>query len=326
MVQKVDTPLPQTTQMPHWFWQVYNRVNSDVIDGTFAMSILPSVDNTYNLGSATKRWASVYGVIFRDGTNGTYLSSSGTQSRFGAGSDWVTSAWYSNGSARVSLASTGAVTIAAPSSGTALTVNGLSGAVAAISVTDGTVTSVWQAANSSIAHWGTSSNHEVRLMTNATSRLLISTSGNVTINTPSSGIALSTAGSITCTQSDGAFSGFIGASSITDSFTTDTSRVIQHYSISWKAFSDTAGTPAMAISGYAGIRFYTAGGQSFRIENTYVKQATTTVGSLVAAGTAGAGARSFVTDANATTFASVVAGGGANGVPVYSDGTNWRIG
>lgn len=38
------------------------------------------------------------------------------------------------------------------------------------------------------------------------------------------------------------------------------------------------------------------------------------------------GMRAFVSDANATTFASVVAGGGANGVPVYSDGTNWRIG
>lgn len=51
-----------------------------------------------------------------------------------------------------------------------------------------------------------------------------------------------------------------------------------------------------------------------------------TVAGLVAAATAGAGARAFVTDANATTFASIVAGGGANGVPVYSDGTNWRIG
>lgn len=38
------------------------------------------------------------------------------------------------------------------------------------------------------------------------------------------------------------------------------------------------------------------------------------------------GARSFVTDATATTFASIVAGGGANAVPVYDDGTNWRIG
>lgn len=52
----------------------------------------------------------------------------------------------------------------------------------------------------------------------------------------------------------------------------------------------------------------------------------TTVASLPPAGTAGAGARSQVTDANATTFQSIVAGGGANVVPVYSDGTNWRIG
>jgi hypothetical protein len=39
-----------------------------------------------------------------------------------------------------------------------------------------------------------------------------------------------------------------------------------------------------------------------------------------------AGARRFANDASATTFASIVAGGGANFVPVYSDGTNWRIG
>jgi hypothetical protein len=62
------------------------------------------------------------------------------------------------------------------------------------------------------------------------------------------------------------------------------------------------------------------------LSKSYIKTQSTTVASLTAAGTAGAGARSFVTDANATTFASVVVGGGSNGVPVYSDGTNWRIG
>lgn len=54
-----------------------------------------------------------------------------------------------------------------------------------------------------------------------------------------------------------------------------------------------------------------------------------TVATLPSAATLGAGARSFVTDANATHAAglgTVVAGGGANAVPVYSDGTNWRIG
>lgn len=42
-----------------------------------------------------------------------------------------------------------------------------------------------------------------------------------------------------------------------------------------------------------------------------------------------AGARSFVTDATQTLSAGlglVVVGGGTNSVPVYSDGTSWRIG
>lgn len=43
-------------------------------------------------------------------------------------------------------------------------------------------------------------------------------------------------------------------------------------------------------------------------------------------GTGTSGARAFVTDANATAFGSIVAGGGVNKVPVYNDGTNWRIG
>jgi hypothetical protein len=38
------------------------------------------------------------------------------------------------------------------------------------------------------------------------------------------------------------------------------------------------------------------------------------------------GDTAYVTDANATTFASTVAGGGANIVPVFYNGTNWIIG
>lgn len=55
-----------------------------------------------------------------------------------------------------------------------------------------------------------------------------------------------------------------------------------------------------------------------------LEQTTCTVATLPPAGNAGA--RNFVTDATVTTFASVVVGGGANKVPVYDDGTNWRIG
>lgn len=51
-----------------------------------------------------------------------------------------------------------------------------------------------------------------------------------------------------------------------------------------------------------------------------------TVATLPSAATSGTGARAFVSDALVATFASTVVGGGANKVPVYSDGTNWKIG
>lgn len=53
--------------------------------------------------------------------------------------------------------------------------------------------------------------------------------------------------------------------------------------------------------------------------------ASRTVAELPAASSS-LGARYMVSNANATTFNSIVAGGGANKVPVFSDGTNWRIG
>jgi hypothetical protein len=46
----------------------------------------------------------------------------------------------------------------------------------------------------------------------------------------------------------------------------------------------------------------------------------------LAAGVKVEGARGFCTDATVTTFASTVAGGGTNNVPVYHDGTDWKIG
>jgi len=54
-----------------------------------------------------------------------------------------------------------------------------------------------------------------------------------------------------------------------------------------------------------------------------------TVPTLPSAVTSGAGARAFVTDANATMAAGIgtaVVTGGANKVPVYSDGAAWLIG
>jgi hypothetical protein len=50
------------------------------------------------------------------------------------------------------------------------------------------------------------------------------------------------------------------------------------------------------------------------------------VASLPSASTSGTGARAFVTNALAPVFGATVAGGGAVAVPVYSDGTNWKVG
>jgi hypothetical protein len=78
--------------------------------------------------------------------------------------------------------------------------------------------------------------------------------------------------------------------------------------------------------GNASVTSFRVPGLSWTGGVKYFNTGVLTVATLPTAATAGAGARAFVSDANATTFASIVAGGGANNVPVYSDGSNWRIG
>jgi hypothetical protein len=50
------------------------------------------------------------------------------------------------------------------------------------------------------------------------------------------------------------------------------------------------------------------------------------VANLPSAAESGSGARAFVSDATSPTFGATVVGGGAVKVPVYSDGTNWKVG
>lgn len=59
---------------------------------------------------------------------------------------------------------------------------------------------------------------------------------------------------------------------------------------------------------------------------SYIATNATTVASLPSAADAGAGARAFVTDATSTTFNAALSGGGANAVPVFSDGSSWKVG
>jgi hypothetical protein len=51
-----------------------------------------------------------------------------------------------------------------------------------------------------------------------------------------------------------------------------------------------------------------------------------TVATLPGASVLGVGARAFVLDSSVTTFGTTVAGGGSGKVPVYSDGTDWKVG
>jgi len=60
--------------------------------------------------------------------------------------------------------------------------------------------------------------------------------------------------------------------------------------------------------------------------NNYIKLKVFVSANIANPTGAGAGARSFVSDATSTTFGALYAGGGANNVPVYSDGSAWRIG
>ena len=64
------------------------------------------------------------------------------------------------------------------------------------------------------------------------------------------------------------------------------------------------------------------------LANTDIIPATTnyTVATLPSASASGSGARAFVSNALAPTVGATVVGGGAVAVPVYSDGTNWKVG
>jgi len=107
-----------------------------------------------------------------------------------------------------------------------------------------------------------------------------------------------------------------------DSLTTGSNNTV----IGYDADVSAVGVSNEVTIGNSSVTSFRVPGLSLVVGVKYLNFGTLTVATLPAAATAGANARAFVTDANATTFASIVAGGGANGVPVYSDGTNWRIG
>ena len=63
------------------------------------------------------------------------------------------------------------------------------------------------------------------------------------------------------------------------------------------------------------------------LTNSYITNTTIyTVATLPTASTSNAGTRTFVSDSTTTAFGATVTGGGSNTVPVYSNGTSWKVG
>jgi hypothetical protein len=95
----------------------------------------------------------------------------------------------------------------------------------------------------------------------------------------------------------------------------------------YETFTDSSNGAWLAITA-TGSR-YEIGGKANGTGNVrpvMVQHGTVTVANLPSASTAGAGARMVVSDASSPTFGSTVTGGSSTVIPVFSDGTNWRVG
>jgi len=96
--------------------------------------------------------------------------------------------------------------------------------------------------------------------------------------------------------------------------------------IGYQAAPSAVGVSNEVTLGNASVIAFRIPGLSITAGVKYINSGTLTVATLPSASTAGVGARSFVTDALTPTFGATVASGGAVAIPVYSDGTAWRVG
>ena len=118
---------------------------------------------------------------------------------------------------------------------------------------------------------------------------------------------------------------FIGANACADA--TDVSNSV----FIGAATGGTAGAIGCVVIGYAeqspGVNSNAIGTSALltKLGGSILGKVTTVAG-LATAVTALIGCRSFVTDALGPTFGATVVGGGTVSVPVYYDGTNWKVG
>jgi hypothetical protein len=107
-----------------------------------------------------------------------------------------------------------------------------------------------------------------------------------------------------------------------DALTTGSNNTV----IGYDADVSAAGVSNEITIGNNSVQKFRIPGVSVEAGIKYISASATIVANLPTPSIGLAGARAVVQDATATTFHSIVAGGAANTVPVFCDGTNWRIG
>ena len=130
------------------------------------------------------------------------------------------------------------------------------------------------------------------------------------------------AGQAVTTGTTNTLLGYLAGFSGTNNLTTGSNNTI----IGNSAASSSATVSNEITLGNASVTSFRIPGLTITAGAKWINVGTSTVAALAAAATAGNGARAFVTDALAPAFGSTVAGGGAVSIPVYSDGTNWKVG
>ena len=231
----------------------------DIADITRGQSVF-SISANGNVNVATPSSGTALTVTSASGAYASTLSSGGSALSAGYNIGLLSNAWnlhttgtdpfvfgtisaataalYTNSAQRILVGSAGNVTVNAPSSGNSLLVNAAAAATG-IAFSDGTVTG-WAADFGATRHnFGTSSNHSSNWYSNNTQRVVLAAAGNVTINAPSSGVALTVNGS---TQ-------------------VDTGAVI------WTIAEDGSGA-YLDLSGSNNFRIYTGSAERIRVGNT----------------------------------------------------------
>ncbi len=118
--------------------------NAERLRVAAAGALTPGADNTQGLGSAALRWSEVNALAFRDGANGTFLTSTGSLAQITPGSAWAQVAFHVNNVERARLDSNGTFIVNATSRGAIgggvdnLAVNGSIGLISQINANPGT--------------------------------------------------------------------------------------------------------------------------------------------------------------------------------------------